>query len=313
MKKFMKVCFILAMVLIIVGCVCYMAGRNNEGRERMDEVLSQISGGRLHLDLENSWGIFSSDDIYDINDASVFRDDYEIWQGDAEKQRICQGGFYELDLEIGGSMVEIAKSDDAYVYIEAENAGKLQAYLEDGVLFVKAVRPSSLFDEIKNSSITLYLPEDCQLMQMEVSLGAGQLRMKELKVEEIDAEIGAGQLLLENMEPYAMELSLGAGEMIAENVSLGTLSAEIGAGNMEFSGAIRENAEIECSMGNVSMKLAGKETDFNYDLSCVAGNMEIGGDKYSGAAMEREIGNGASKYIEVDCSMGNVEITFEEE
>lgn len=311
MKKFMKVCFILAMVLIIVGCVCYMVGRNTEGRERMDEVLSQISGDRLHLDLENSWGIFGSDDVYDINDASVFRDDYEIWQGDVEKQKICQGDFYELDLEIGGSMVEIDRSEDEYVYIKAENAGKLQAYLENGVLYVRSVRPSSLSDEIKNSRITLYLPKDCRLVVMDVSLGAGQLKAKDLQVDEVSAEIGAGQLQLENVEAIDMEFSLGAGEIIAKQVSLSTLSAQIGAGNLEFSGEIRENAEIECSMGNVRMKLEGEKLDYNYELDCVAGNMEIGGDKYSGAAVSKEIDNGAEKSIDIECSMGNVEVEFE--
>lgn len=311
MKKFMKVCFILAMVLIIVGCVFYMVGRNTEGRERMDEVLNQISGDRIHLDLENGWGAWITDNVYDINDTSMFRDDYEIWQGDVEKQRICQGDFYELDLEIGGSMVEIDRSGDEYAYIKAENAGKLQAYLEEGVLYVKSVRPSSLSDEIKNSRITLYLPEDCRLVVMDVSLGAGQLKAKELQVDEVIAEIGAGQLQLENVEAINMELSLGAGEIIAKKVSLSTLSAQIGAGNLEFSGAIRENAEIECSMGNVSMKLEGDKQDFNYDLNCVAGNMEIGKDKYSGAAVEKEIDNGAEKYINIDCSMGNVEVDFE--
>lgn len=311
MKKFMKVCFVLAMLLIIVGCVCYMVGRNTEGRERMDEVLNEISGDRIHLDLENGWGAWISDNVYDMNDVSMFRDDYEIWRGDVEKQRICQGNFPELDLEIGGSMVEITGSGDEYVYIEAENAGKLQAYLEDGVLYIKSVRPSNLTEEIKNSRITLYLPEDCRLTVMEVSLGAGQLKMKEQQLEYMEAEIGAGQLLMEDVEATAMEISLGAGEVIAEKVSLNTLQAEIGAGNLEFSGTIQEGAEIECSMGNVSMKLKGDKLDYNYDLNCVAGNMEIGGDKFSGAAVEKEIDNGAEKYIDIECSMGNVEVDFE--
>ncbi len=311
MKKFMKFCFILAMVLIIAGCVCYMVGRSTDGGDRMDEVLSRVSGDWVHLDLDNDWGAWLSDNSYDIDDISMFSGDYEIWQGDVERRRLCQGNIAVLDLEIGGSVVEIQESDDEYVYIESSNSGKLQAYVEDSTLYVKAVRPSNLFNEISNSSIILYLPEDCKLMQLVVSLGAGQLKLEDLKVDCMEAQIGAGQLLMEGLELSFLEVSLGAGEVKAEDVAVDILTAEIGAGNLELSGAIHEGAEISCSMGNVSMELEGEPIDFNYELSCVAGNMEIGEDKFSGATQEREIDNGAEKYMNIDCSMGNVEVDFE--
>lgn len=37
MKKFMKFCFVLALVLIIVGGVLYMLGRKSGGRNNMEE------------------------------------------------------------------------------------------------------------------------------------------------------------------------------------------------------------------------------------------------------------------------------------
>ena len=88
------------------------------------------------------------------------------------------------------------------------------------------------------------------------------------------------------------------------------LIASIGAGNMDFSGGIYNSADISCSMGNVSMELEGSQADFNYQLNCVAGNMEIDGNSYSGAAVDRTVDNGAAKFMEIDCSMGNVEVTF---
>ena len=143
-----------------------------------------------------------------------------------------------------------------------------------------------------------------------VSLGAGQLQLGDMKVDNMQASIGAGQLLMEDMDIGWLEVSLGAGELRADDVTVQTLSASIGAGNMEFSGAINESADISCSMGNVSMELEGEKQDFNYQLSCVAGNMDIDGDSFAGAAMDRTINNGADKYMDIDCSMGNVEVDF---
>ena len=310
MKKFMKMCFVLALVLIIVGSVLYMLGRGRNGREIMDEMLWDAGDW---VDLGNlfegggSAGEFAG---YELDEISMFDSDHTTWKGNLEKQLIGQGGVEQLVLDIGGSMVEIKDSDDENIYIEGKSIGKMQAYVEGNVLYVRSVRPANLAEEIKNSKIILYLPEDCSMNMISVSLGAGQLQLGDMKVDNMQASIGAGQLLMEDMDIGWLEVSLGAGELRADDVTVQTLSASIGAGNMEFSGAINESADISCSMGNVSMELEGEKQDFNYQLSCVAGNMNIDGDSFAGAAMDRTINNGADKYMDIDCSMGNVEVDF---
>ncbi len=309
MKKFMKFCFVLALLLIIVGSVFYMLGRGRGGREDMDELLTDIGGDWVDLDnlLENKWEFGS---VYDLEEATIFDSDHTIWNGSLDRELISQGSVEELILEVGGSMVKIEDSDDENIYIEGKNVGKMQAYVEGSTLYVKSVRPANLMDEIKNSEITLYLPEDCSLHLVDVSLGAGQLKMEDMEIANMKASIGAGQLLLEEMNIETLEVSLGAGELRAKDMTVYILSASIGAGNMDFEGAVNGSAEIGCSMGNVSMELEGDKQDFNYQLSCVAGNMEIDGDSYAGAAVERTIDNGADKSMEIDCSMGNVKVEF---
>ena len=71
MKKFMKFCFVLALVLIIVGGVFYMLGRRSGGRSEMDELLADIGGDWVDIDslMPDRWG------SYDLDDASIFSDD----------------------------------------------------------------------------------------------------------------------------------------------------------------------------------------------------------------------------------------------
>lgn len=312
MKKFMRMCFVLALVLIIFGSVLYMLGRGKNGRETMDEMLWDAGGDWVSLgNLFGDGGVVDRGFAgYELDEVSMFDSDHTTWKGSLEKQLIGQGGVDQLALDIGGSMVEIKDSGDENIYIEGKNIGKLQAYVEGNVLYVRSVRPTSLTEEIKNSNIVIYLPEDCSLNMISVSLGAGQLQLGDMTVDNMQASIGAGQLLMENMDLGWLEVSLGAGELQADNVTVQTLSASIGAGNMEFDGAINESASISCSMGNVSIKLEGEKQDFNYQLSCVAGNMDIDGDSFAGAVMDRTIDNGAAKYMDIDCSMGNVEVNF---
>lgn len=308
MKKFMKFCFVLALVLIVVGGLFYMIGRRAGGRQEMDELLTEIGGGWVDFDWEDYNIGFTG---YDIDDVSMFHESYTIWKGDVEKQMIYQGNVEELNLEIGGSMVEVKNSQDGNIYIEGSSLGKMQAYVEEGVLYVKSVRPANLMEEIKNSSITLYLPEDCTLERLDLSLGAGQLKLGDMVVQDMTASVGAGQLLMTNVTLGALDVSLGAGELRTQDVTVQTLAASIGAGNMDFTGAVNESAEISCNMGNVNMSLTGNKQDFNYQLSCVAGSMKVDGDVFGGAAVDRDIDNGADKYMQISCSMGNVEVDFQ--
>ena len=302
----MKFCFVLALVLIIVGGMFYMLGRRAGGRQDMNDLLKEIGGDWVDFDWEDHIDFAG----YEIDDASMFSESYAVWKGDVERQMVVQGSVGELNLEIGGSMIEIKDSPDGNIYIEGESVGKMQAYVEGDVLYIKSVRPANLADEIKNSSIILYLPEECSLRRLDLSLGAGQLKLKNRVVEDMEVSVGAGQLLLTDVTLKTLEVSLGAGELRAQDVTVLSLDASIDMGNMDFTGAINESAEISCSMGNVNMDLEGNQEDFNFQLNCVAGNMEIDGERFSGAAMDRYIDNGAAKYMEINCSMGNVDIKF---
>lgn len=306
MKKFMKFCFVLALVLIIVGGMFYMLGRRAGGRQDMNDLLKEIGGDWVDFDWEDHIDFAG----YEIDDASMFSESYAVWKGDVERQMVVQGSVGELNLEIGGSIIEIKDSPDGNIYVEGESVGKMQAYVEGDVLYIKSVRPANLADEIKNSSIILYLPEECSLRRLDLSLGAGQLKLKNRVVEDMEVSVGAGQLLLTDVTLNTLEVSLGAGELRAQDVTVLSLDASIDMGNMDFTGAINESAEISCSMGNVNMDLEGNQEDFNFQLNCVAGNMEIDGERFSGAAMDRYIDNGAAKYMEINCSMGNVDIKF---
>lgn len=306
MKKFMKFCFVLALVLIIVGGMFYMLGRRAGGRQDMNDLLKEIGGDWVDFDWEDSIDFAG----YEIDDASMFSESYVVWKGDVERQMVAQGSVGELNLEVGGSMIEIKDSPDGNIYVEGESVGKMQAYVEGDVLYIKSVRPANLMEEIKNSSIILYLPEECSLRRLDLSLGAGQLKLKNRVVEDMEVSVGAGQLLLTDVTLNNLEVSLGAGELRARDVTVLSLDASIDMGNMDFTGAINESAEISCSMGNVNMDLEGNQEDFNFQLNCVAGNMEIDGERFSGAAMDRYIDNGAAKYMEINCSMGNVDIKF---
>ena len=139
----------------------------------------------------------------------------------------------------------------------------------------------------------MYVPHGYRFEKVEADLGMGYLNFGDLYTDELSLEVGAGEIDITYLEARKAEIS-------------------VGMGSFQTGGKLNEEADIECAMGYVEMYLSGKESDFNYDLGGSMGNVEIGDMSFSGFGQEKKIVNGASKNIEVECSMGNITILFTE-
>ena len=92
---------------------------------------------------------------------------------------------------------------------------------------------------------------------------------------------------------------------------MGEVKIEVGAGNCSIEGDVSEELKADCAMGNITLKLEGKETDYDYELECVSGNLKVGETEYSGLAKETKVDNDADRELDLQCVMGNIEVEFE--
>lgn len=324
MKRFFKVCGITALVLIIVGFIFWGISALTVGTKTMNEVVEKLTDGKVHfengiqIDEDAFWGlgeVLENNALYDIDDAVMFDKSYEIHKGDVEKTLLAEGGVNEWLLELGGCMFELKDSGDDCYYVAFKGAGKSQAFVEDGELHVKVLNGSE-WDIVNwnmdsnDNCLTLYVPMSTTVEEVKVDLGAGQMKLDNLKVKDMVIGLGAGQVLAQNLQAEKVSISAGAGEIVLSEAQIKDVQAEVGAGNCEISGTVTGDIEADCAMGNMTFELAGSEEDFNYEIQCVTGNIIIGDRKYSGLAQEQNINNNAAKNIELECAMGNMEILF---
>ena len=92
------------------------------------------------------------------------------------------------------------------------------------------------------------------------------------------------------------------------------LDTECGAGSIELLGAVLTgDAEIDCKLGSIVLIMANQpvESDYDYELSCGAGEVIVGDKSYSGLFREAEIDNGSGRLIKADCGLGSIVIQFE--
>lgn len=297
MKKFMKTCAILALILIVMGMGMALVSGAIHGPitlaqlrksvywddDFQESLEGQIVAGLEHLD---------SGQRYELEEHVNFDSDNPIYEGDTE-QTFSASEIRDLEIEAGACGLEVKDSEDGDFHVKVQSAGSYQGYVKNGTLHIRSIRRTTWGDGIK-CLITVYVPVDFTFEDVELSLGAGQIDWKSA------------------MRASEVEVELGAGEIALANLTAGKLTAEVGMGSLEVAGDIREEADVTCAMGNVDLELAGAESSFNYKVEVAAGNVTIGGKPYSGLAKEKDIDNNALKDISVECAMGNISVSFTE-
>lgn len=295
MKKFMKTCGILALIMILAGIVMTSVAGIIKGPEVIATVKGYISDGLEKLD---------SGVRFDVEADMDFNSNEPVLEG-ATGQKFAGADVNKLDIEVGTCELNILPSEDEYFYVDVEGAGTYQGYLSDETLCIKAISSTgigatlstdenqiNLDIQASGCEIDLFVPADFYFEEVKLSLGAGAISNSAVfKVDALEIELAAGEIELPNME-------------------VNGLTAEVGAGTLTYMGSIQEAVDVECGMGEVELELSGTETDFNYDVEVAAGDVTIGRESFGGIAGERSIDNNASKDINIECAMGAVEVTF---
>ena len=129
-----------------------------------------------------------------------------------------------------------------------------------------------------------------------VSLGVDMATIDlecDLKVQELSVEVGAGEFS-------------GYGNITAAYCDL-----QVGAGTIDIDQLDIQKLNADCSAGEIDMVVTGKEKDYNYDLSCGMGEINLEDSEYSGIGIEKNISNeGARKDMVLECGMGEIDVEF---
>lgn len=181
-------------------------------------------------------------------------------------------------------------------------AEALSYSVENGVLTVREEK--NLPDWTLNSrdrQVALYLPDSVRPGVL-VEMGVGSLSLEELEAGDVtlsagvgDVEIralscgalscaaGAGNTELRDIRSGSFAVACGVGDVKAENVSAeGRTVLTGGIGDTSFSGSASEGMEASGGVGNLTITLDGRQSDYSYDLSGGIGDIRLNGETISG-------------------------------
>lgn len=146
----------------------------------------------------------------------------------------------------------------------------------------------------KKKQIKVIVPsgKDFDTISLGVDMGTIDLEC-DLKVQELSVEVGAGEFS-------------GYGNITAAYCDL-----QVDAGTIDIDQLDIQKLNADCSAGEIDMVVTGKEKDYNYDLSCGMGEINLEDSEYSGIGIEKNISNeGARKDMVLECGMGEIDVEF---
>ena len=122
---------------------------------------------------------------------------------------------------------------------------------------------------------------------------------------ELYGEIKADQFLVE----------VGAGEFDASaTITADKCDLQVGAGTIDIETIDANEISANCGTGEIDMELSGKEQDYNYEISCGIGEVDVNDSEFSGLGVEKTITNdGAKRKVTLECGMGQIDVSFTNE
>lgn len=314
MKNFTKVALIITLVLVILGSIFCAVGLGIGFR--FSDFKEDVEAGEF--------SIGPIEDIPFIRYANKYNwdDDGEDWvHAESEDYDFSVEDIRKLDVDVyyGAVMIE-ENTDSQNIHVEVEyrkedhkrqvetyadgktlkieETGTNHSYHNDSTrITIRIPEGMKEFDEVelKQAAGAVYVNIPLTAKEIDISVDAGECVVSEKLAadKKLTAMVNAGSIQLEELKAEKLELSAGVGELITDEVQA-------------------DDIEIDCGVGSIETTVVGREKDYSYDIDCGVGNVEIGDASYSGLSSGREIKNPGNKKMEVDCSVGSIEVDFSE-
>lgn len=173
---------------------------------------------------------------------------------------------------------------------EINQAGSL--IIENKIRFSKKFFKSHSDKKHLVPRILITIPNDACVGGLNIKLGAGQLRTKNISIK-------SERTLID----------IGAGNFEFSKLNSDITKIRSGMGSVKIGGKFSTFCNIDCGMGSVQIKADGNPSDYSYDGKVRLGSIDFDGDKRSGFGQNFRTEKKAS-HFSLNCGMGEIKVSF---
>ncbi len=238
-----------------------------------------------------------------ISRLSFFEDDFRGELIDDVKTFEEYVDIRRIDIDIDDIGLEIRQGKE--YKIEKKGLKRdVKVSLNNGELKLK--EQGSTWLGSTKGTVTVYIPANTILDEIEVDVGAGRTTIEGLEARSFTLDIGAGAVFIDNCKFDKADIEGGAGKTDITNSSFKDLEMETGVGSTRIEGYVLGNSKIEAGVGSIKLQLFGSKESYTIKTEKGIGSVRIDGEKPTNV-----YGRGEN-YISIEGGVGSIDIDFKE-
>ena len=210
-------------------------------------------------------------------------------------------------IDISNDNIEIKEGEKFEV---KTNDPDVKFYHENSKVKIKTDKTFSW--HLSNSSrgtIIIYLPNEFNITELELNLGAGKIDIDKIFVETLLMDLGAGTMTAKEINVYEKAtINGGAGNINIYSGTINNLNLKLGAGNASIESDLTGSNTLTTGVGKLNLGLSRSKDNYKFDISKGLGNIILNDFDVSEDIL---IGDGEAK-IKISGAIGNIIINTAE-
>lgn len=210
-----------------------------------------------------------------------------------------------LDIKIAASNLTIRKGDKLHATTNNKN---IEINQRNNKIEIKEKGVNRWYSKNNGSELTIYIPEDVLLNEVEIEAGAGRINIEDIKTEKFDLQLGAGETVINNIEvKRECEINGGAGKIEIKSSLLYNLDLDLGIGETIIQAKLIGNSDIDAGVGNLNLNLQGEKEEYKIRAEKGVGTIKIDNEDVKNNTVYGE----GQNFVKIDGGVGNIKINFE--
>lgn len=225
-----------------------------------------------------------------------------------------KGRNYALDYEVDGDTLKVSSKD---VKIQGGHTG-VNVDLDNGSVAVE-VNGQSVVDVGWNpdnlgvnlggyeGTVIVYVPEGASLDELDITNDLGNIEVYGLSVDKLNIKCSLGDLHVESVTARTAGITSNMGDINCYSFTVTEqLDLENDMGGVDLYGDLRGEADVEVSMGDLSLCLSQPEERYSYTIETDMGEVTVNGASHR----SRSSRTGGENHLDLENSMGDITVEF---
>lgn len=219
----------------------------------------------------------------------------EKYNTDAYTWVFKKGDVTSLSINVGACHTVVIQGKEWMVETRGIRKEALSCSITEKKLTINNTKRMDFFDFFSHDRksrmvprILITVPENAELEELQIKLGAGLLKTHPLSI--------TGK---------RCHFSVEAGNLEIEGITAEKTNLHCGMGNITFKGKLNGSTNVDCGMGNISLFLSNPEDSFTYDCKVGLGEFKFNEKKFAGISQNIPE-NKKANHLSVNVGMGSV-------